>query len=59
LCRRGAEDTIGNNNTTVKENANCKKLLTKNIQKVHDTLRRSNLRIIGIEESKNSNLKSQ
>ena len=47
----GAEDTIENIDTTVKENAKCKKLLTQNIQEIQDTMRRPNLRIIGIEES--------
>jgi hypothetical protein len=46
----GAED-IGNIDTAVKENAKCKKLLTQNIQKIQDTMKRPNLRIIGIEES--------
>jgi uncharacterized coiled-coil protein SlyX len=45
----GAEDTIENIDTTIKENAKCKKLLTQNIQEIQDTVRR-NLRIIGIEE---------
>jgi len=46
----GAKDTI-ENNTTIKDNVKCKKLLTKNIQEMLDTKRRSNQRIIGIEES--------
>jgi hypothetical protein len=44
----GAEDTIENIDTTVKENAECKKLLTQNIQEIQDTMRRPNLKIIGI-----------
>jgi hypothetical protein len=36
----GAEDTIENTDTTVKENAKCKKLLTQNIQEIQDTMRR-------------------
>jgi hypothetical protein len=36
----GAEDTIENIDTTVKENAKCKKLLTQNIQEIQDTRRR-------------------
>jgi hypothetical protein len=43
--------------TTVKENAKCKNALIQNIQEIQDTLRRSNLRIIGKEESKDSQLK--
>ena len=53
----GAEDTIENIDTTVKENAKCKKLLTQNIQEIQDTMRRPNLRIIGIEDSEDSQLK--
>jgi uncharacterized coiled-coil protein SlyX len=55
----GEEDTIENIDTTVKENAKCKKLLTQNIQKIQDTIRRPSLRIIGIEESGDSQLKGQ
>jgi len=53
----GAEDTIENIDITVKDNVKCKKLLSQNIQEIQDTMRRSNLRIIGIEESKYSQLK--
>ena len=42
----GAEDTVENIDTTVKENAKSKKLLTQNIQEIQDTRRRPNLRII-------------
>jgi uncharacterized coiled-coil protein SlyX len=52
-----AEDTIENIDTTVKEDAKSKKLLTQNIQEIQDTMRRPNLRIIGIEESEDSQLK--
>jgi predicted nucleic acid-binding Zn-ribbon protein len=52
-----AEDTIQNIDITFKENGRCKKPLTQNIQKIQDTMRKPNLRIIGIEESKNSQLK--
>jgi hypothetical protein len=41
----------------VKENTKSKNLLTQSIQEFHDTMRRPNLRIIGIEESENSQLK--
>jgi hypothetical protein len=47
----GAEDTIENTDTTVKENAKCKKLLTQNIQEIQST--------IGIEEMKIPDLKGQ
>jgi chromosome segregation ATPase len=56
----GAEDNIENIDTTVKENARCKKLLTRNfpnIQEIQDTIRKPNLRIIGIEGNKDSQLK--
>ena len=53
----GAEDTLENIDTTVKENEKCKKVLTQNIQEIQDTLRKPNLRIIGIEESEDSQLK--
>ena len=46
-----AEDSIENMETTIKENAKCKKILTQNIQEIQDTMRRSNLRIIGIDEN--------
>ena len=48
----GAEDTTENIGTTIKENSKCKK-----IQEIQDTMRKPNLRIIGIEESKDSQLK--
>jgi hypothetical protein len=53
----GAEDTIENIDTTVKENAKSKNLLTQNIQKIQDTMRRQNPRIIGIEKSDDSQIK--
>ena len=53
----GAEDSIENIGTTIKENAKCKKLLTQNIQEIQDTMRKPNLRIIGIEKSEDSQLK--
>jgi hypothetical protein len=49
----GTEATIENIDTTVK-NAKSKKLLTQNIQKIQDTMKRQNLRVIGIEEIKDS-----
>jgi hypothetical protein len=39
------------------ENAKCRKLLTQNIQEIQDTIRRPNLRIIGIEDSEDFQLK--
>jgi hypothetical protein len=43
--------------TTFKKNAKCKKLLTQNIQEIQNTMRRPNPRIMGIEESEDSQLK--
>ena len=53
----GADDTIENIYTTVKENAKCKNLLTENIQEIQDTMRRPNLRIIGVDENEDFQLK--
>uniref|UniRef100_A0ABK0LHP3 Nucleic acid binding protein n=1 Tax=Rattus norvegicus TaxID=10116 RepID=A0ABK0LHP3_RAT len=53
----GAEDSIEIIDSTVKDNVKGKKLLVQNIQEIQDSMRRSNLRIIGIEESEDSQLK--
>jgi hypothetical protein len=53
----GAEDCIGNMDTTIKENAKCKKILTLNIQEIQDTMRRPNLWIIGVDENEDFQLK--
>jgi phenylalanyl-tRNA synthetase alpha subunit len=53
----GAEDPIENIDTTIKENAKCKKILTQNIQEIQDIMRRPNLRIIGIDENEDFQLK--
>jgi hypothetical protein len=53
----GAEDSIGNMDTTIKENAKCKKILTQNIQEIQDTMRRPNQRIIGVNENGDFQLK--
>jgi uncharacterized coiled-coil protein SlyX len=55
----GAEDSIKNISTTIKENAKCKKILTKNIQEIQDTMRRPNLQIIGQMRMKIFNVKGQ
>ena len=52
-----AEDSIGNMDTIIKENAKCKKILTQNIQEIKDTMRRPNLRIIGVDENEDFQLK--
>ena len=48
--KRGVEDTIEETDSSVKENVKSNKLLTQNIQEIWDTMKRPNLRIIGIEE---------
>jgi prefoldin subunit 5 len=55
----GIEDSIGNMDTTIKENSKCKKILTQNIQEIQDTMRRPNLQITGVDEIKIFNLKGQ
>jgi chromosome segregation ATPase len=35
----GAEDSIGNMDTTIKENAKFKKILTQNMQEIQDTMK--------------------
>jgi hypothetical protein len=37
---------------TIKENEKCKKNITPNIQEMKNTMRKANIKIIGIEESK-------
>jgi hypothetical protein len=53
----GAEDTTENIDTTIKENAKFKKNLTQNNPEIQDTMRRTNLRIISIKESADSQIK--
>jgi hypothetical protein len=53
----GAEDYTENMGTTMKESAKCKKILTQNIQEIQDTMRRPNLRILGIDENEDFQLK--
>jgi chromosome segregation ATPase len=51
-----AEDSIENMDTTIKENAKCKKILSQNIQEIQDTMRRPNLWIIGVDENEDFQL---
>ncbi|KAL6088973.1 hypothetical protein STEG23_021130 [Scotinomys teguina] len=44
------EDTIEEIDSTVKENTKTKKVIKQNVQEIWDTMKRSNIRIIGIEE---------
>ena len=53
----GVEDNIQNIDKTVKEDAKPKKLLTKNVQEIQNTMRRTNLKIIGIEVEKEYQLR--
>jgi chromosome segregation ATPase len=53
----GAEDSRENIGTTIKENTKCKKILTKNIQEIQDTMRRPNLWTIGVDENEDFRLK--
>jgi chromosome segregation ATPase len=53
----GVEDTVEEIDTAIKENSKHKKLLTQSIQEIQDTMKRSNLIIIRIEENKDSQLK--
>ena len=43
--------------TTITENAKCKKILAQNIQEIQDTMRRPNLTIIDIVEKEDFQLK--
>ena len=51
------EDTLEEIDTCVKENLKHEKLLTQSIQEIQDTMKRPNIRITGIEESKDYQLK--
>jgi hypothetical protein len=53
----GAEGSIGNMDTSIKENSKCKKILTRNIQEIQDTMRRPNLWIIRVDENEDFQLK--
>jgi hypothetical protein len=43
--------------TTIKTMQKCKTILTQNIQKIQDTIRRPNLRLKGIDENEDFQLK--
>jgi hypothetical protein len=53
----GAEDSIEKMDTIIKESAKCKKILAQNIQEIQDTMRRPILKIIGIDENTDFQLK--
>ena len=46
----GIEDTIEETDPSVKEHVKFSKFLTQNIQEIWDTIKRPNLKIIGIGE---------
>jgi hypothetical protein len=52
----GAEHSIENSSTTIKENTKCKKILTQNIQEIQDKMRRPKLWIIGVDENEDFQL---
>ena len=53
----GAEDSIENIGTTIKDNTKRKKILIQNIQEIQNTIRRPNLTIIGVDENEDFQLK--
>ena len=55
----GVEVMVEKIDSLVKENVNFNKSLTQNIQEIWETMRRPNLRIIGIKEGKELQLKAQ
>jgi chromosome segregation ATPase len=55
----GAEHSIENIGTTIKDNTKRKKILNQSIQDIQDTMRRPNLRIIGVDENEDFQLKGQ
>jgi archaeosine-15-forming tRNA-guanine transglycosylase len=53
----GVENMVEETDTTVKGNSKYLKLLAQSIQEIHVTMKIPNLRIIGIEENEDSQLK--
>jgi hypothetical protein len=53
----GAEDSIENIGTTIKDNTKHKKILAQNTQEIQDTMRRPKLQIIGVNENEDFQLK--
>ncbi|KAL6088433.1 hypothetical protein STEG23_022858 [Scotinomys teguina] len=51
------EDTIEEIDSSVKENTKSKKVIKQNVQEIWDTMKRPNLRIMGIEEGEEYQLK--
>jgi hypothetical protein len=55
----GVEDTSEETDTSVKENIKVKKFMTYNIQENKGSMKRPNLRKIGIEEMKSPSFNTQ
>ena len=53
----GTEDNTENRDKTVREDAKANNLLTQNGQEIQITMKRPNLKIIGIEEGKEYKLR--
>ena len=53
----GTEDTIEERDSLIKENSKFNKFLTQNIQEIWETMKRPNLRIIGVGEGEELQLK--
>ena len=53
----GAKENIVNIEKTARKDAKNKKLLAQNVQEIQDTMRRPNLRIKGIEEGEEYQLR--
>ena len=52
----GAEDTLAEIDTSLKEKVKSEKFQSQNIQEIKDAMKRQNLRIIGIDEKEDSRL---
>ena len=52
-----SEDTIEKINALIKENSKSNKFASQNIQEIWDTIKKTNLRIIGIEEGEEMQIK--
>lgn len=53
----GVEDTLGEIDSSTKENLKSNKSLTQNIQEIWNNVKRPNLRILGIEEGEETHVK--
>jgi len=52
-----AEDSIENMDTTIKENAKFKKILTQNIQEIQDIMKRPKVQILAVDENEDFRVK--